>query len=282
MLIANWKNKGNHEQVIKWLSKLADYIENSSLGSKEWLGNFPQIVLCPPDILIDDTYKAIQSNKNLHSRQINILNNVVPILAIGKQNFREHDQKTHYSYCIIGHSDHDRNEDKSYRRLSNHEYQRRILNAFKQNIKPIICIGSEKEINSKEECQSFVDSYGEIFDVMNRTKDQEDIIIAYEPVSSIGSAEAASDSCIARVMENMKIKIKQTIQNKTIVLAYGGSVKQENSKNILTQIKNAIHSQEDDLDSKNKVVQGLMLGRSGVESESFLQILSSFKFMREQ
>lgn len=122
---------------------------------------------------------------------------------------------------IIGHSE---------RRLSGdteNTLDKKIKYAIQNDLFIIYCIG-ESEENRKQ---------GKTFSILeNQLKlianfiEKENIIIAYEPIWSIGTGKIPTNEQIKEISVFIKEKIFTNVKN--IKILYGGSVNKENSKNL--------------------------------------------------
>ena len=119
-------------------------------------------------------------------------------------------------YCIVGHS-----ERRKDQKETNEEIKRKIERLFDQDITPILCCGETKEEREqgiekniiKEELSVALDSLDE--EKRNR------VIIAYEPIWSIGTGLIPTNDQI----EEINNFIKSKYNNKVL---YGGSANEKN------------------------------------------------------
>lgn len=120
-------------------------------------------------------------------------------------------------YCIVGHS-----ERRKDQKETNEEIKSKIEKLFAQNITPILCVGETKEEREegkekdiiKEELSVALDSLSQ--------EEKDKVIIAYEPIWSIGTGLIPTNEQI----EEINNFIKSRYNNKVL---YGGSA---NDKNI--------------------------------------------------
>lgn len=114
-------------------------------------------------------------------------------------------------YCIIGHSE---------RRKLFGENNQTVFNKLKllqkHQIIPILCVGEEKKTDT-EKALMLVGS--QLKECMT---DSRDVIVAYEPVWSIGTGDLPTCEHIERICRS----IKQSVGVKTCL--YGGSVNEKN------------------------------------------------------
>ena len=128
------------------------------------------------------------------------------------------------NYTIIGHS-----ERRNLFNETNEEVNKKIVKALENDLKVILCIGDniEKKNNylTKEVLKKQIES------CLKDIKNIDNIILAYEPIWSIGTG------LIPKIeeLESITLYIKEVINNlynKDITLLYGGSVNENNIKEI--------------------------------------------------
>lgn len=162
----------------------------------------------------------------------------IPNISLGSQNVSMYEMGPHtgevsasqlrqlgVSYCLVGHS-----ERRKEQHETNIEIRNKIKNLLNQGIIPILCIGETKE--EKNTAHTVI--YQELQEALNGLPAEElkKIIIAYEPVWSIGTGLIPTSTEI----ESIVTKIKETYPNNLVL--YGGSVTLENIEK-LTQ-ENAV------------------------------------------
>lgn len=190
--------------------------------------------------LTKEEFSLYQSNiKNLHLKGTKLI--LIPSLlhissfssskiSIGSQSVSSYEmgpytgevsarqlKSYHIDYCLVGHSE---------RRVkfseTNQEINKKIKNLIKENITPILCIGETKEEKEKHLTKDVL--LKEINEaVVNLSKEEKErIIIAYEPIWSIGTGIIPSGEDIKRHIDY----IKNICPNNKIL--YGGSVNNDN------------------------------------------------------
>lgn len=153
-------------------------------------------------------------------------------------------------YTIIGHS-----ERREYQKESNEEINKKINRLFQEDIIPILCVGETKEEREAEKVEKIISE--EILTAIKDLTEEEKnkIIIAYEPIWSIGTGIIPT---IAEI-ESVFSLIKNILPNNKIL--YGGSANEKNI-NIL---------------NKSKMIDGYLLGGLSLKLEKlniFLQKLN--------
>jgi triosephosphate isomerase len=160
------------------------------------------------------------------------------------------------SHVIIGHS-----ERRQYFGETDETVNKKIKAALSAGLTVLFCIG---ETLAQREA-------GKTFDVLNMqvtgglsgiTKEQlQRIIIAYEPVWAIGTGKTATDEQAQEAHAFIRSLVtglyNQSAGNKTRIL-YGGSVKPENIKGLMTQ---------PDID-------GALVGGASLKAESFSALVN--------
>lgn len=147
-------------------------------------------------------------------------------------------------YVIIGHS-----ERRQYFGETDKTVNLRLKAAQKYKLKPILCVGETKEQRDAGETENII---------INQLKadltgiDQENIIIAYEPIWAIGTG----DTCAASEANRVIGIIRQQLNNPNVTIQYGGSVKPGNVDDIMAQPE----------------IDGALVGGASLEAESFARI----------
>ena len=221
-LIANWKMNGSKEYI-------KDYCINVKNIEKS-----VNLVICPPLVYVDIVNESI---KDIFAKEEN--NNIF----IGGQCFSPLDKDgsctgsinsrmlkdVGSSFGIIAHS-----ETRKKLKYTNEDISRMVLSCISSGMIPIVCFG--KEDGEEESINSIKDEVEEIFSTVNKSLSNSDkksnILIAYEPVWSIGSDSATSVEHISSVVSKIESSFKN-VCDLNLTLIYGGSVNSENIKDII-------------------------------------------------
>ncbi|EPU1614494.1 triose-phosphate isomerase [Campylobacter coli] len=111
--------------------------------------------------------------------------------------------------------------------------------------KIVFCIGEDLELKNSNQTLDFLKKQLEVIDL-----DYKNLIIAYEPIYSIGSGVSAKKEDIAKVLEFVSSLTQAP-------LLYGGSVNEDNIKDILN-IKHC---------------SGVLVGSAALKAENFIKLI---------
>ncbi|EAH9845157.1 MULTISPECIES: triose-phosphate isomerase [Campylobacter] len=111
--------------------------------------------------------------------------------------------------------------------------------------KIVFCIGEDLKLKNSNQTLDFLKKQLEVIDL-----DYKNLIIAYEPIYSIGSGVSAKKEDIAKVLEFLSSLTQAP-------LLYGGSVNEDNIKDILN-IKHC---------------SGVLIGSAALKAENFIKLI---------
>ena len=233
--IANWKMFGD----LRTLNSLDSVIKFSKNNKNTKF----RIVYCPPNTLIRPLSKRLKKTN----------------LEVGAQNCHESDDYGAYTghvnskmlknvgakYVILGHSENRQSGETD--KLIN----LKIKSAIKSNLKVIFCIGETLSEKRKKITNKVLAK--QITNGLKSIKNSSNIIIAYEPVWSIGTGLIPKSNDLLNSISYIKSKFNK----KTPKVLYGGSV---NDKNIV-ELKDI------------NVIDGFLIGGASQNSKKFIDII---------
>ena len=191
------------------------------------------LVLCPSSIYLN----------NINLKKISLGSQDVSINELGQFTgdiSSSQLESINVKYCIVGHSERRKNHNET-----NELINKKIIKLLAHNITPILCVGEEKDENRNIKIKT------EITEALKNVDNYERVIIAYEPIWSIGSGNIPNSSEVNEAVSLIKEILPN---NKTI---YGGSI---NSNNI-TDI------------NKNCNIDGYLLGKASLDPEELNKFL---------
>ena len=232
--IANWKMYGNINSV--------NTIKNVIKISKSKKYKKSNIIYCPPYTLINEFVKKTKNSKiKIGAQNCHTENNYGPHTGeISSKMIKN----LGCSYVIIGHSENRKNGDND--RIIN----LKIRSALKEDLKVIFCIG--ESLKERKNKQTINVLKRQIKKGLNKIKNLNKIILAYEPVWSIGTGMVLKN----KDLEDQIFKIKKLVPKKVKIL-YGGSVNPKNITNLST-INN---------------ISGFLIGGASQNSKKFIDII---------
>ena len=233
--IANWKMFGD----LRTLNSLDSVIKFSKKSKNTKF----RIIYCPPNTLIRPLSKRLKKTN----------------LEVGAQNCHESENYGAFTghinskmlknvgakYVILGHSENRQSGETD--KLIN----LKIKSAIKSNLKVIFCIGETLSEKRKKITNKVLAK--QIKNGLKSIKDTSKVIIAYEPVWSIGTGLIPKSNDLLNSISYIKSKFNK----KTPKVLYGGSV---NNKNI-TQLKDI------------NIIDGFLIGGASQNAKKFIDII---------
>ena len=231
--VANWKMFGN----LRTLSSINKVIT----FSKKFKNNKFKLIYCPPSTLIFPLAKKLKftsidiGGQNCHENQ----NYGAHTGQINSKMLKD----VGANYVILGHSEN--------RELGENDYliNEKIKNSIKSGLKVIFCVGETLNQKKKKLTKKILTK--QIKRGLKNIKNKKKILIAYEPVWSIGSGLIPRHTELFEIIKFIKTKVKNA------KVLYGGSV---NPKNI------------NDLKKINNV-DGFLIGGASQVSNNFIDII---------
>ena len=187
--IANWKMFGSLNSVNS-LHKIIKFFKNFKKNK------YTKIIYCPPSTLIRPMSKKLKSTQ----------------IEVGAQNCHEQDTYGAFTgsvnsmmlksvgakYIIIGHSENRQNGD------TNKLINLKIKSALKSGLKVIFCIGETLKEKRKKVTKLVLKKQIKLG--LNKIKNKKNIIIAYEPVWSIGTGLIPKSNDLFKTIDFIKKK----------------------------------------------------------------------------
>ena len=241
--IGNWKMFGVPKS-INILNKI------NSFYSKDNKRNKYRVIMTPPYTLIESFAKYFRNKK----------------IFIGSQNCYQKEQFSSNTaavspymlrsvgaqYTLVGHSD-NRGEGDTDVMLKD-----KVKYALKNNLKVVFCIGENKLEKKNKRTLSVLQR--QLTKVLERKFNKNNIIVAYEPIWSIGTGKIPTVNELKITTIHIKKVLKSIFKQKSPAVLYGGSVDENNVK-MFTQIKE---------------IDGFLVGGASKSSKKFIDIIKNY------
>jgi len=149
-------------------------------------------------------------------------------------------------YVIIGHS-----ERRQFFGETDETVNLRLKTAQREGLIPILCVGETKQQRDLGKTESVIIKQLEL-DLLD--VDQNNLVIAYEPIWAIGTG----DTCEAGEANRVVGLIRSRLSNPDLSIQYGGSVKPNNIDEIMAQPE----------------IDGVLVGGASLDPEGFARIVN--------
>lgn len=245
VIAGNWKMNNDISGTISLITELKKGINSETKAL---------VIVCPPFTSLETTQTLLKDSlikfgaQNMYYEESGAFTGEISPLML---------KSVGCEYVILGHS-----ERRTIFNESDSLINKKIKSALNHNLKPIFCIGETLEEREK----------GITFEVCERQvknglegiseKDLENLIIAYEPVWAIGTGKTATSQQAEEVhlfVRNLIEKFYSKDLAEKIIIQYGGSVKPENAKDLLSQPN----------------IDGALVGGACLKADSFLKIIEA-------
>ena len=244
VIAGNWKMNNDLKESEKLIVELKNLLQNEKPNC--------DVIVCPPYTSLSEASKLLKGSQiklgaqNMHFEDSGAFTGEISASML---------KSVGCEYVILGHS-----ERRTIFGESNEMINKKIKKALSARLKPIFCVGELLE--ERED--------GTTNDVVKRqilkgldgisAEDMKNMIVAYEPVWAIGTGKTASPAQAQEVHEFIRdlIEIDYSLEvANDLVIQYGGSVKPDNAKELLSQ----------------KDIDGALVGGACLKADSFLGII---------
>jgi triosephosphate isomerase (TIM) len=245
LIAGNWKMFHTPKEAADFGRKLA--IKNPDQYDVD-------ILLCPPAISLPALAEALRNTKvsiggqNMHQE---------PKGAFTGEICAEMYKDAGASFVLIGHS-----ERRQYFGETDELVRSKTVLALQTGLTPVVCIGETLEERESGRTSDVILSQ---LDGAFKNFSKDDIsrlVIAYEPVWAIGTGKTASPEQAQEVHQLIRKSIEKEFDTQIaegIRILYGGSVKPDNARDLLSQ---------PDID-------GALIGGASLKAEVFHQIIET-------
>ena len=237
--IANWKMYGDLKSV-NTLDKVIKFLKFTK-------NNKFKLVYCPPYTLLSSFLNKLKKvNIEIGAQNCHVSENYGAFTGSINSKMLKN---IGANYVIIGHSE-NRAEGES-----NILINKKIKNALNNKLKIIFCVGETLSERKKKKTYKVLTK--QILQGLKNIKNLSNIILAYEPIWSIGTGIIPKSSDLLKDIAFIKSLIKNELKQKFPKVLYGGSVNPKNINN-LKEITN---------------IDGFLIGGASHDSKKFIDII---------
>ena len=222
----------------------------TSFYSKDKNRNKYRVIITPPYTLIESYAKYFKNKK----------------ISIGSQNCYQKEQFSSNTaaispymlrsvgaqYTLIGHSD-NRGEGDTDLMLKD-----KVKFALKNNLKVVFCIGENKSEKKNKKTLSVLKR--QLIKVLEKNFNKNNIIVAYEPIWSIGTGKIPTASELKKTTIHIKKVLKSIFKKNSPAVLYGGSVDGSNVE-MFKEIRE---------------IDGFLIGGASKSSKKFIDIIKNY------
>ena len=243
IIAGNWKMNKTNTEAVALVEELIPLVKGVSEV---------EIVVCPTFTALSDVDKLVTgTNIKLGAQDVYFEEKGAFTSQISCEMLKD----VGCTYVIIGHS-----ERRQYFHETNTSVNKKVKMALSNGLKVIICVGEKLKERESDKTEEVVEKQveGALKDISKA--DMENIVVAYEPIWAIGTGKTATPKQAQEVHAFIRKILRDKYGPETanfVRIQYGGSVKPENIKELMTQ---------PDID-------GGLIGGASLEAESFSKIV---------
>ena len=212
VVAGNWKMNMLPNEAIDFVNNLAPLVKESKT----------EVIICVPFTDLFYTLLTVQDTnihvgaQNMHYEESGAYTGEVSAKMLKSINTE---------YVIIGHS-----ERRQYFNETDETVNLKVKAALKNNLKPIVCVG--ETLKQREEGKTIEIITSQISKALAGMQNLDNIIIAYEPIWAIGTGKTATKEDANDAIKAIRDEINKNFNTKDITILYGGSVNENNSKEL--------------------------------------------------
>lgn len=245
-IVANWKLNGSIEFNQEWAHEFFKYFDGS---------NFSSLGIAPAALYIDDLKSTLSDcGIEIGAQNIDAEEKGARTGQISASMFKD----LGCNFCIIGHSE---------RRILFNESSeiicRKLIQAHRNSLIPILCIGETAEENNANDTFDVLNQ--QIVGALQGITQLKSLIIAYEPIWAIGSGKIPTPKEVNSIHEMIKDVVQSRFPKIGLEsILYGGSVNSKNASLLFEQ----------------ELIDGALIGGASLIGKEFALIANVFNKLR--
>jgi triosephosphate isomerase (TIM) len=244
VIAGNWKMFNDIPATANLINELKQKLNSNNVD----------VIVCPPFTSLESAAKLLKDSsiklgaQNMYYEESGAFTGEISAPML---------KSAGCEYVILGHS-----ERRTIFKENDEMINKKIKKALQTGLKPIFCIGETLKEREDGITETIVKNQvvGGLKDLT--INDLKQIIIAYEPVWAIGTGRNATPQQAQEVHYFIRKLISELYSEEAaqnLVIQYGGSVKPENAKDLLSQAD----------------VDGALVGGACLKADSFISIIKS-------
>ncbi len=245
IIAGNWKMNKTVKEAVEFVNWLENNIE---------FNDMVEVLIFPPFVSLYELSKIVKNVKigsqNMYFEENGAFTGEIsPVMLKGI-----------VDYVLIGHS-----ERRNIFNESNELLNKKLKSAISHGFKTVFCVGEKLEERESGNTEKVIkEQIIKGFEGIDK-KDIENVVIAYEPVWAIGTGKTATPQQAQEVHEFIReLLVSYFDLNGENYILYGGSVKPENSNDLLSM----------------KDIDGALIGGASLKTRSFSDIIhNSYKIL---
>jgi triosephosphate isomerase len=244
IIAGNWKMFKTRDEALQFV-----YSVNMKVPSKEFVDS----VVCAQAPLLRDLVKRQGDNLRVGAQNMHYLDSGAYTGEVSAPLL----ENIGVDYVIIGHS-----ERRAYYNETDTDINKKVHQAFRYGITPILCVGESLETREAGETDEFVKAQV-VADLKGLGSEQvKELVIAYEPIWAIGTGKTATAEMANDTIKGIRKVINDLYDEETaeaMRIQYGGSVKPANVDELLSM---------SDID-------GALVGGASLDPDSFMILVNA-------
>lgn len=244
VIAGNWKMNNDIVQTTELINGLKSLIVSANV----------EVIVCPPYTSLATAQQLlVNSSIKLGAQDVSLYDNGAYTGEVSVSMLKS----VGCSYVIVGHS-----ERRQYHHETNEIINQKAKKVLAGGMLPIICVGETLEEREKNITDQVLTTQVKGVLAGLSAVDVERSIVAYEPVWAIGTGKTATKEQAEeahKVIRNVITQLYSTAVSEKVVIQYGGSVKGDNAKELLSQPN----------------IDGALVGGACLKADSFASIITA-------
>ena len=244
IIAGNWKMNKNRDEALQFIYNVNMKVPSSALV---------ETVVCAQAPILRDLVKRQGDNLRIGAQNMHYLDEGAYTGEVSAPLL----ENIGVTYVVIGHS-----ERRAYYNETDSDVNKKVHQAFRYGLTPIMCCGEELEVREAGTTNEFVKNQVVLGLKGLGSEQVKDLVIAYEPIWAIGTGKTATSEQANETIKAIRNVIKDLYDTETaeaVRIQYGGSVKPGNIDELLSM---------SDID-------GALVGGASLDAESFLALANA-------